>query len=113
MPSIRSRLIRFLMKNRHLFRFKLKEESIDWHSTDSILPFRKQCKEGARRFGKVPSGIEIHPVMINGLTAEWIIPPGSTTDRVIFFVHGGGYVSGSCSDHRIHAAKFVNGTGRI
>jgi len=26
-------------------------------------------------------------------------------------MHGGGYVSGSCSDHRIHVAKFVKGSG--
>jgi monoterpene epsilon-lactone hydrolase len=39
------------------------------------------------------------------------MPPNGKKDKVIFFVHGGGYVSGSCADHRIHVAKFVKGTG--
>jgi acetyl esterase/lipase len=30
---------------------------------------------------------------------------------VIFYTHGGGYVSGSCSDHRGFVAKFVQGSG--
>ena len=110
MPSLRSRLLRFTMKNRHLLRFRLKPEAVDWHKKAAIIRFREQCEEGAQRFGKLPAGIEIVPVTINGLTAEWILPPGATKDKVIFFVHGGGYVSGSCSDHRIHVSKFVEGS---
>lgn len=110
MPSLRSRLLVFTMKNRHLLRFRLKKEHIDWDKQESILEFRRKCEEGARRFGKIPAGIEIIPVTIDGLTAEWIQPSQATKDRAIFFVHGGGYVSGSCSDHRIHVSKFVKGT---
>ena len=110
MPSLRSRLLLFIMKNRHLLRFRLKKETIDWNTNESILRFRDQCEEGAKRFGKIPAGMEITPVTIDGLKAEWILPPHATKDKVIFFVHGGGYVSGSCSDHRIHVSKFVKGT---
>jgi monoterpene epsilon-lactone hydrolase len=110
MPSLRSRLLLFMMRNRHLMQFRLKKESIDWNANESILRFRDQCEEGAKRFGKIPAEIEIVPVTIDGLKAEWILPPHVTKDKVIFFVHGGGYVSGSCSDHRIHVSKFVNGT---
>lgn len=66
---------------------------------------------GARRFGNIPPGIDISTVIADGLPAEWIMPSGATRDKAIFFVHGGGYVSGSCADHRIHAAKFVKGCG--
>lgn len=110
MPSLRSRLLLFMMRNRHLLQFRLKKESIDWNANESILRFRDQCEEGAKRFGKIPAGIEISRITIDGLTAEWISPPQATKDKVIFFVHGGGYVSGSCSDHRIHVSKFVKGT---
>ena len=110
MPSLRSRLLLFIMKNRHLLRFHLRRETIDWHRNESILKFREECEKGASRFGKIPKGIEVSPVTINGLSAEWILPSQAMKDKVIFFVHGGGYVSGSCSDHRIHVAKFVKGS---
>ncbi len=110
MPSLRSRALLFIMKHKHLFRFQLKRESIDWNDHESIIRFREQCEKGASRFGKIPAGIEISPVTIDGLSAEWIFPANATKDKVIFFVHGGGYVSGSCSDHLIHVSKFVTGS---
>jgi acetyl esterase/lipase len=110
MPSLRSRLLAFTMRNRHLLRFRFKRERIDWNAYESILRFRRECEDGARRFGRIPAELEISPVTINGLTAEWIRPVHAAKDKVIFFVHGGGYVSGSCTDHRIHVAKFVQGS---
>ena len=109
MPSFRSRLLLFTMKNSHLLRFRLTKETVDWNARESILHFRDQCEEGAKRFGKIPEGMEVVPVLADGLRAEWIVPSGAGKDDVLFFVHGGGYVSGSCSDHRVHAAKFVKG----
>jgi epsilon-lactone hydrolase len=95
----------------HLLRFRLRRETVDWSSHAAIVKFRQECEEGARRFGKIPAGIDVSPVTIDGIPAEWILPSGATRDRIIFFLHGGGYVSGSCADHRIHAAKLVKGTG--
>ena len=111
MPSLKSRLLVFMMKHHHLLRFRLKREKIDWNDSAVIVRFRQECEKGARRFGKMPAGIEVSPITIHGMNAEWILPAGATKDKVIFFVHGGGYVSGSCSDHRIHVAKFVQGSG--
>jgi acetyl esterase/lipase len=99
-----------MFKYRHLFSFRLKREMIDWNTNSSILRFRKECEKGAARFGKIPAGVEVSPVTIDGLSAEWILPSQATKDKAIFFVHGGGYVSGSCSDHRVHVAKFVKGS---
>lgn len=111
MVSLRGRLFTFVLRNRHLFRFRLRPEAVDWNVHESILRFRKQCEDGARRFGKIPEGMEVIPAEVAGLPAEWILPVNGNKDKVIFFVHGGGYVSGSCADHRIHVAKFVQGTG--
>ena len=107
MPSLRARLLLFVLKNRHLFRFRLKQEVIDWNRMESILRFREQCEEGAARFGKLPGDIEVTPVDIDGMPAEWIRTAQFPADKAMLFMHGGGYVSGSCSDHRIHASKFV------
>lgn len=36
----------------------------------------------------------------NGVPAEWTATPGARMDRVILFLHGGGYISGSIRSHR-------------
>jgi monoterpene epsilon-lactone hydrolase len=108
MPSLQSRLVYFLLRNRHLLKFHLKRESWDWNT--SIPQFRQECEEGAKR-GKLPDGIEVEPVSVAGLRAEWILPRGAAKDKIILYTMGGGYVSGSCSDHRALVAKIVKGSG--
>jgi acetyl esterase/lipase len=108
MQSLRSKLLIFVLRNRHLFRPKRKR---DWSTIEEVIRFRQECEDGAKRFGRIPPEIQVVPCKADGLPAEWILPPSGKKNKVIFFVHGGGYVSGSCSDHRIHVAKFVKGTG--
>ena len=110
MPSLQSRLFMLMMKNRHLLRLQFKRENIDWNTHEAIVRFRERCEESVKLFGKIPTEIEVFPTKIDGLAAEWIIHSQSTIDQVLFFIHGGGYVSGSCSDHRIHVSKFVKGS---
>lgn len=118
MPSFKSKLILFSIRNRHLFKFPFKREVITRET--STVQLRKQYEEGAQKFGKIPEGIQVSPVTIpglpEGLFAEWIHPEGQSvsptaSDRAIFYTHGGGYVSGNCVDHRMHVAKFVKATG--
>jgi acetyl esterase/lipase len=45
------------------------------------------------------------------MRADWIIPKQAAPNKAILFAHGGGYVSGSCSDHQTHVAKFAEATG--
>jgi monoterpene epsilon-lactone hydrolase len=108
MPSLQSRLVYFLLRNRHLLKFHLKRESWDWNT--SIPQFRQECEEGAKR-GKLPDGIEVESISVAGLHAEWIFPRGVAKDKVILYTMGGGYVSGSCNDHRALVAKIVKGSG--
>jgi monoterpene epsilon-lactone hydrolase len=113
MPSLRSRLIYLAMRNMHLLRFRLRRESWDWNT--SIPEFRQRCEKTNRVLAKLPEGIEVSPVKIEGLpeglSAEWIRPAQAPRDKVILYTHGGGYVSGSCQDHRSMVAKLVNGSG--
>jgi epsilon-lactone hydrolase len=114
MPSLQSRLVIFVIRNRHLLRFRLKRDT--WDFNTSIPDFRRQCEVGARRM-KLPDGIEVAPVTIEGVTgienrqAEWLIPAGASKDKVILYTIGGGYVSGSCKDHRAMIAKITKGSG--
>lgn len=122
MPSIQSRLINFTLRNRHLLRLRLKRDRWDWNT--SIPEFRRQCEQAAQKT-PLPDGITVAPAAINvlpeGLKAEWILPCSGAPAQamldeihnqpVLFYLIGGGYVSGTCTDHRSFVAKFVAGTG--
>jgi acetyl esterase/lipase len=58
-----------------------------------------------------PADIAFTPVEIGGLAAEWSLAPGSDPERVILFLHGGGYCSGSILSHRTMAAGIGRATG--
>lgn len=110
MASLRGRLFRFALRHAHLLRFQWKRRTVfDWNT--SIPGFREDCEKAARMFGKPPAGTEVSPVAIRDLPAEWILPPKASQNRAILYAHGGGYVSGSCRSHRVHAGKFAAGTG--
>jgi epsilon-lactone hydrolase len=110
MPSLRSRLFVFVLKYRHLLRFRMKRTSFIDRNT-SILKLREEVERGAGLFGKLPGGLRLVPVDINGLSAEWMIPDGSARDKAILYFHGGGLVVGSIKAHRNIVAKFVVGSG--
>lgn len=111
MPSLKSKIFNMMMRNRHLFQGKLKKEIFNDHT--SIENFRKLCEDGAAKYARIPEGIEIKAEIINGIKAEWIIPDKADHEKVILYVHGGGYVSGSCSDHRGFVSKFAKRCGII
>ena len=78
-----------MMRNRHLFQGKLRRDSFD--SDTSILRFRELCESSASKYSKIPEGITIKPEVIEGMKAEWLIPGGSDSKKVILYIHGGGY----------------------
>jgi len=47
-----------------------------------------------------PPDIKSERVSANGVPAEWITAPGAANDRVVLYLHGGGYVIGSVKTHR-------------
>lgn len=77
----------------------------------SIKAFREECEKGAERFGKLPDGVKVNREKINGINAEWIIPSNADEDKLILYIHGGGYASGSCNDHRAVVSKFAEYCG--
>ncbi|MFN2204246.1 MAG: alpha/beta hydrolase [Caldilineaceae bacterium] len=77
----------------------------------SIDDFRAMCEKGAARAGKLPAGVDVAAEEGIGLPAEWIIPLEADADAMILYVHGGGYVSGSLTDHRSFVAKIAHGCG--
>lgn len=109
MISLKSRLFFFLMRNAHVLRGKFKKETFSQNT--SIEGFRQRCEDGAKRYAKTPEDIEIKEERFDGIKSEWLIPKGAAPEKVILYIHGGGYVSGSCSDHRGFVSKFAQFTG--
>ncbi len=109
MTSLKSKTINFLLRNRHFLQGKLRRDVFDMGS--SIEAFRELCEKGATRYAKIPSKISIRPLTIENIPAEWLIPENSNPEKLILYVHGGGYVSGSCSDHRGFVSKFAKNAG--
>lgn len=60
---------------------------------------------------KLPENIISHKINIRNINAEWIIPENPPEKSLLLYIHGGGFISGSCLTHRAHVAKFANGTG--
>jgi len=51
------------------------------------------------------SPIRSEPVSANGVPAEWILPLGTQPARVVLFLHGGSFNSGSIVSHRTLAGN--------
>jgi acetyl esterase/lipase len=49
---------------------------------------------------KLTVGARTEKVDAGGVKAEWITAPGAAADRLILYLHGGGYVLGSIDSHR-------------
>ena len=108
MPSLKSKLFNFMLRNRHLLKGKWRKEVFDFNT--SIEDFRAECEKGAAKYAKIPEGVQIREQIIDGVKSEWLIPQGANEDQLVLYVHGGGYVSGSCSDHRNFVSKFARRT---
>lgn len=117
MASWQSQFIKFAIRARQVAQGQLRREV--WTESTSVTAFREMCEQGARQ-AKMPVGVEAVPVTIDGLPeglkAEWLMPTDGcpapkVEDAVIFYTHGGGYISGSCSDHRALVGKLVAASG--
>ena len=52
-----------------------------------------------------PPDVRVEPVDAGGVPAEWTTTPGADPSRVLLFLHGGGYISGSIASHRHMVAQ--------
>ncbi|MAT45721.1 MAG: alpha/beta hydrolase [Anaerolineaceae bacterium] len=105
MPTFKANFFNFLLRHRHILNLRFKKEII---TRDTSIPdLRKQHEKTNRFITKPPQGMSVEAVTIGGRKAEWLKPEKAPAHQVIFYTHGGGYVSGSCNDHRSIVAKFA------
>jgi monoterpene epsilon-lactone hydrolase len=107
--TLKSRMFNFIMRNRRLLQGKFHKEIFD--DKTSVKDFREKCERGAEKYGKIPEEVTVKAETIAGMKSEWLIPEGSDPEKIILYVHGGGYVSGSCSDHRGFVTRFARNCG--
>ena len=55
--------------------------------------------------------VAYEPVNAGGVPAEWISTPGADAERVIYYLHGGGYVIGSIKTHREMVSRLSRAAG--
>jgi epsilon-lactone hydrolase len=68
----------------------------------------EQRRAGMERISeRVPADVICEKVSAGGVNAEWIEAPGATADRVILYLHGGGYVIGSINTHRAMVSRIA------
>lgn len=95
MPSIRSHLLKMLLK--HSIR------------KTSHLPFA-QCRtlmDRQVRLFKNASGVSQSAVEVGERNAQWLIPERAVANAAVLYLHGGAYVSGSIRSHRALASHIA------
>lgn len=108
MTSLRYKIFRFMLENRHIFSGKSKLDHFT-HETP-IEDFRAQVNKSHKLFGRLPNNVEMESIYIDNLYCEYIKHKESNPQKIILYFHGGGYVSGTCEAHRIHVSKLVKET---
>jgi acetyl esterase/lipase len=59
----------------------------------------------------LPPGLNLEPIEVNGVAAEWVSASGAASDRAVLYLHGGGYVIGSIRTHRELAGRISAASG--
>lgn len=76
----------------------------------SLADMRASLEEMLSPF-RPPDDVRCEPVDAGGVRAEWITPPGSASNRVLLYLHGGGYVIGSVKMYRETIARLARAAG--
>ncbi len=71
-----------------------------------IAQYRKLLEKSALVF-KPDKSVDIRPIHIKTIAAEWLVPETLNNNRIILYVHGGGYIAGSILSHRDLASRIA------
>ncbi|MGA8679813.1 MAG: alpha/beta hydrolase [Acidimicrobiales bacterium] len=58
-----------------------------------------------------PEDVAYEPVDAGGVAAEWTVPAGADAERVLLYLHGGGYSVGSIASHRKLVGHLTSAAG--
>ncbi len=77
---------------------------------DLTLEEQRAAFETAPRF-PLAEDVKCEKVDAGGVPGEWISTPGAADERVILYLHGGGYVLGSVNTHRELISRLSRAAG--
>lgn len=69
-------------------------------SPDVPLEQARAAFDAVSNMVRVASDVTLEPVDVDGTPGEWISTPDASPDRIVLYLHGGGYVIGSIDSHR-------------
>ncbi|MBL4783189.1 MAG: alpha/beta hydrolase [Porticoccaceae bacterium] len=67
---------------------------------DKVDKMRANFVKATANFATPPDNVTVTAVDVDGTPGEWLDAPGVDSDRVLLYLHGGGYVIGSIATHR-------------
>ena len=105
MPSFRSYLIEkgIKLSVKRVLRKGILERELDEK--------RQMLDTVARKLAKLPKNCKVQKLEIEGLYAEWLDSENIAADKVILYLHGGGYALCSANTHRPLAASIGKAAG--
>jgi acetyl esterase/lipase len=72
---------------------------------------RRAILDVMQELASEPSDVTYQEIVASGQQALWVNPIGAAADRVILFLHGGGFIAGSINCHRKLAAHLAKAAG--
>jgi len=101
MPSYRSKFCRLLTK--YLASAK--------GNPNKTIDEMRRATENLARLASLTSNTKVEKIALNSISAEWICAPDAHEDRVILYLHGGGYNICSPNTHRELATNISKASG--
>ena len=89
-----------LMKNRSFYDPEVPKD----------YPAARQREVSQTAMVKIPKGVTLKQEALGGVPAEWIIGKRNPADRIVLYIHGGGFVTGSSAARRsftVHLAQKI------
>ena len=75
--------------------------------TIDINVWRARLQQRAESIRSLPTSTRVTHVHELGVSGEWVVPPGAIPGRVIYYLHGGGFIGCSPSTHREMVARMA------
>jgi acetyl esterase/lipase len=85
-------------------RTRAKQVSQATFQPTALLPTRRAQYEALLSRGHLPPNVQVQAVTTGTCPAEWLSTAGAAGEKVLMYLHGGGYELGSCQAYRLLAA---------
>jgi epsilon-lactone hydrolase len=100
--SIRAKLVSTIMQ---------RTVKRDLSAIKDVTTLRRKADRIAKLSESIPKNVSIKSQSINGVPCEWITPRGIDRNKVLMYLHGGGYVFGGPNTHRQLTSKLAIAAG--